>query len=72
MATLEEKKRRFTMALDAHVDELSGKHRALDKLIQEEINRPSSDSLRIAELKRQKLLLKDRMARLRSHFKDAF
>jgi hypothetical protein len=54
------------MALDAHVDELSGKHRALDRLIQEETAKPSTDSLRIAELKRQKLLLKDRMARLRN------
>lgn len=54
------------MALDAHVDELSGKHRALDKLIQEEVAKPSSDSLRIAELKRQKLILKDRMTRLRT------
>lgn len=53
------------MALDAHIDELSGKHRALDRLIQEEIAKPSSDSLKVAELKRQKLLLKDRMARLR-------
>ncbi len=55
------------MALDAHVEELSVKHRALDKLIQEEASRPSSDSLRIAELKRQKLILKDRMARLSSN-----
>jgi hypothetical protein len=54
------------MALDAHIDELSGKHRALDRLIQEEIAKPSSDSLKVAELKRQKLLLKDRMARLRN------
>ncbi|NJM34520.1 MAG: DUF465 domain-containing protein [Rhodomicrobium sp.] len=59
------------MALDAHVEELSGKHRALDKQIQEEIARPSSDSLHVAELKRQKLLLKDRLARLRTHAKDA-
>lgn len=54
------------MALDAHIDELSGKHRALDRLIQEEIAKPSSDSLKVVELKRQKLLLKDRMARLRN------
>jgi hypothetical protein len=58
------------MALDAHIDELSGKHRALDRLIQEEAAKPSSDSLKIAELKRQKLLLKDRMARLRSCYKS--
>jgi hypothetical protein len=54
------------MALDAHIEELSGKHRALDRQIQEEITKPSSDDIRIAELKRQKLLLKDRMTRLRS------
>jgi hypothetical protein len=54
------------MAVDAHIEELSGKHRALDRLIQEEIAKPSSDDIKIAELKRQKLLLKDRMMRLRS------
>ena len=58
------------MALDAHIDELSGKHRALDRLIQEETAKPSSDSLKLAELKRQKLLLKDRMSRLRSPHKS--
>ena len=60
------------MALDAHVEELSGKHRALDKLIQEETAKPSSDSLRIAELKRQKLVLKDRMTRLRTQQKSPY
>lgn len=54
------------MALDAHVEELSVKHRTLDQLIQEEECRPSSDSLRIAELKRQKLFIKDRLAKLRT------
>jgi len=54
------------MALEAHVEELSTKHRNLDAMIQEEEAKPSSDSLRIAELKRQKLILKDRMARLRN------
>jgi len=58
------------MALDAHVEELSGKHRALDKQIQEETAKPASDSLRIAELKRQKLVLKDRMTRLRTQQKS--
>jgi hypothetical protein len=56
------------MALDAHIDELSVKHRTLDKLIREEAAKPSADSLKVAELKRQKLLLKDRMAKLRAHY----
>ena len=47
------------MAVDAHIEELSGKHRALDKLIQEESAKPSSDDIKIAELKRQKLLLNE-------------
>jgi hypothetical protein len=59
------------MALDAHIEELSGKHRALDKQIQEEMVKPSSDDTRIAELKRQKLLLKDRVTRLRSQHENA-
>ena len=58
------------MALEAHVDELSTKHRNLDKLIQEEESRPAVDNVRIHELKRQKLILKDRLTRLeRSQYK---
>jgi hypothetical protein len=53
------------MALDAHLVELSEKHRALDRKIEEELARPTTDNLRIAELKRQKLRLKDEMERLR-------
>ena len=53
------------MALDAHLVELSEKHRALDRKIEEELARPTTDDLRIAELKRQKLRLKDEMERLK-------
>lgn len=53
------------MALDAHLAELSQKHRALDRKIEEELARPTADGLRIAELKRQKLRLKDEMERLK-------
>jgi hypothetical protein len=53
------------MALDAHLVELSEKHRALDRKIEEEMARPISDDLMIAELKRQKLRLKDEIERLK-------
>jgi hypothetical protein len=53
------------MALDAHLEELSEKHRALDRKIEEELARPTSDDLKIAEWKRQKLRLKDEIERLR-------
>ncbi len=54
------------MAVAAHLVELSEKHRALDRMIEEELARPYADDLKIQELKRQKLKLKDEMARLQS------
>ena len=53
------------MALDAHLVELSEKHRQLDRKIEEEMARPTADDLKIAELKRQKLRLKDEIERLK-------
>jgi hypothetical protein len=53
------------MALDAHLVELSERHRALDRKITEEQGRPTADTLKIAEWKRQKLRLKDEMERLK-------
>ena len=56
---------RSDMALDARLEELSEKHRALDRKIEEELSRPTADDLKIAEWKRQKLRLKDELERLR-------
>jgi hypothetical protein len=53
------------MALDAHLVELSEKHRALDRKIEEEEARLTADPLKIKEWKRQKLRLKDEMERLK-------
>jgi hypothetical protein len=53
------------MALDAHLVELSEKHRLLDRKIEEELARPTTDDLKVAELKRQKLRLRDEIERLR-------
>jgi hypothetical protein len=53
------------MALDAHLGELSDRHRALDRKIEEEMARPTADDLKIAELKRQKLRLRDEIERLK-------
>ena len=54
------------MALDAHVAELSDKHRALEKRIENEMARPSVNSLEIAALKREKLRIKDELERLKA------
>jgi hypothetical protein len=42
----------------------------LDRKIEEELARPIADDLKIAELKRQKLRLKDEMERLRLELSD--
>ena len=52
------------MTLEAHIEELSSKHRELDRRIREVINSPGTDDLTIAELKRRKLRLKEQILKL--------
>ncbi len=52
------------MALSAHLQELSEKHRQLERRIEEETSRPGSDDLMIRRLKQEKLKLKDEIVRL--------
>lgn len=54
------------MALSSHLQELSEKHRQLERRIEEEIGRPGSDDLTIRKLKREKLKLKDQITKLAS------
>jgi hypothetical protein len=53
------------MAIQAHLAELERRHRALEDEINEALTHPSADDLKVAELKRRKLQLKDEIARLR-------
>jgi len=53
------------MAMQSHLAELERRHQALDAEITEAIAHPSTDDLKIAELKRRKLQVKDELARLR-------
>jgi uncharacterized protein len=52
------------MIAEPHLQALKEKHAALDHEIAEEELRPHPDELRLAVLKKQKLRLKDEMARL--------
>jgi len=47
------------------LDELEQRHRALESEINEMMAHPAADDLKVAELKRKKLQLKDEIARLR-------
>ena len=53
------------MAIQGHLSELERRHHALEKEIAEALKHNSIDDLKIVELKRQKLQLKDEIERLR-------
>ena len=53
------------MAIESHLAELERRHQALEQEISEALSHPSTDGLKIAELKRKKLYVKDEIARLR-------
>lgn len=55
------------MAIEARIRELDVRHQNLDRAIQEETTRPSSDTMRLRELKRQKLRLKEELETLRGN-----
>ena len=53
------------MAIESHLAELEKRHQALEQEISEALTHPSADDLKVAELKRRKLHVKDEIARLR-------
>jgi hypothetical protein len=55
------------MAIEARIRELDVRHRNLERAIHDEIVRPSSDTVRLHELKRQKLRLKEELETLRGN-----
>ena len=54
------------MALEARIRELGTRHESLELEIRNERRRPGGDDLRLQELKRQKLKLKEEMEALRT------
>ncbi len=54
------------MSLQSHLTELERRHEALDREIAKEWGHPGADELRLAELKRRKLQVKDEIAKLKS------
>jgi hypothetical protein len=53
------------MSIDSHLSELMRRHQAIEEAILDEENHPSADDIKIRELKRKKLHLKDEIERLR-------
>ena len=54
----------FRMSLQGHIAELSRRHQSIDKQIEAEKTHPACDPVKLSELKRKKLVLKDEMAKL--------
>jgi hypothetical protein len=55
------------MAVEARIRELGSRHHTLEKAIEDEMRRPAADDLKLKELKRQKLKLKEEMEALRTN-----
>jgi len=55
------------MSMQSHLAELEKKHQALEQEINDCLNHPAVDDLKIVELKRKKLLVKDEIERLRKN-----
>jgi hypothetical protein len=52
------------MMTNAHLDNLSARHAALDASVAAELRRPLPDTARLARLKREKLKVKEQIGRL--------
>lgn len=52
------------MNLESHLASLEAKHHSLETMIDKEVQRPVPDHIRLSTLKKQKLLIKEELARL--------
>ncbi len=54
------------MAIETHIQQLEEKHKQLESVLGQMLTQPSACDVKIADVKRQKLQLKDRISQLRS------
>ena len=55
------------MSIESHLSELVRRHQAIEQAIAQEAALPSANDLKVHELKRKKLLLKDEIEKLKQH-----
>jgi hypothetical protein len=54
------------MGMQGNIQDLTEKHKRLEELIETEMAHPDWDEVRVADLKKQKLRIKDELERLRT------
>jgi hypothetical protein len=59
------------MSIDSHLSELVRRHQAIEEAILAETNHPAADDIKVHELKRKKLHLKDEIQRLKQQAETA-
>jgi len=52
------------MIADVRIERLGLKHRSIEQTLEEELARPACDTIRIGELKKQKLRIKDEIRKI--------
>ncbi|MDN5787699.1 DUF465 domain-containing protein [Pseudorhodobacter sp.] len=52
------------MTVASHLQELRRKHESLSSMVEQAERKPGADHLKVAEMKKQKLKLKEEIARL--------
>jgi hypothetical protein len=58
---------RLSMSVSEHIETLRAKHQKLEGRLEDEINRPHPDETLVADLKKEKLRIKDELAQLTTH-----
>ena len=59
------------MSIDSHLSELVRRHQAIEEAILAETSHPASDDIKVHELKRKKLQLKDEIEKCRRQAETA-
>jgi hypothetical protein len=59
------------MSMDSRLSELVQRHQAIEEAILAEANHPASDDIKVHELKRKKLHLKDEIEKLKHQVEAA-
>lgn len=56
------------MPVDSHIAQLEQRHQELEQRLDEILSHPSANDMEVAEIKRQKLMIKDKISKLKKSY----